>query len=458
MAAKVDLDALIERADFDETTQTTSVSNWGANRTGIQPRELEKTDLFFSLLRKPDFQRETAEWDANKIKDLIGCFIAGDVIPAVILWIGNNGLIYVIDGAHRLSALAAWVNDDYGFGAVSKKFHDGDISEEQKNTHEDVKTLIDNSIGSYESHLLLSTKPDKVSDKIAAQARKLGFLQIPMQLVTGTSGKAANSFRKINAQGVALNATERKILDSRGKPRGIATRAIYKGGTGFKYWSKFPEPLQKEVVFLAKELHALLYLPIISYPVKTLDLPLAGKARASYGLTLVWELITIVSPPPEKVKIKAIKAGQGAIKEADDIEGERTLELLTQCRKVIQRILSVDESSLGLHPVVYCYALNGQYKPASFYALVALVLDLESGDLFIKFTKVRSKLEELLVSNDYIVQQIVRAIEFRINNGYGVSHSKSVRVWRLAPGRRPASSASAGHRTGRPTPSRASDP
>ena len=411
MATKVDLDALIQRADFDETTQSPAVSNWGAQRTGIQPRELEKTDLFFSLLRKPDFQRETAEWDASKIKDLITCFVAGDVIPAVILWMGSNGLIYVIDGAHRLSALAAWVNDDYGFGAISKQFHDGNVPEEQMTIHNEVKSLIDNSVGAYESHLLFSTKPDKVSDKIATQAKKLAFLQIPMQLVTGPTIKAETSFRKINAQGVALNAVERKILDNKRKPRGIAARAIIKGGTGFPYWSKFPDAVQKEVVTFAKELNDLLYLPKITYPIKTLELPLGGKVKASYGLTLVWELISIINPPPAKGnKAKKAKgtAEQEAIVELDDSEGARTVDLLRQCRKVVQRILSVDEGSLGLHPAVYCYALNGQYKPASFYALVDLVLKLEATDSFVKFTKVRERLEELLISNDYIVQQIVR--------------------------------------------------
>jgi len=43
------------------------------------------------------------------------------LIPAIILW--NSGrYIFTIDGAHRLSALIAWVLDDYGDGIISQTF------------------------------------------------------------------------------------------------------------------------------------------------------------------------------------------------------------------------------------------------------------------------------------------------------------------------------------------------
>ena len=44
-----------------------------------------------------------------------------------------NGKLFVIDGAHRLSALMAWVNDDYGNGILSKSFFGEDgLTETQK--------------------------------------------------------------------------------------------------------------------------------------------------------------------------------------------------------------------------------------------------------------------------------------------------------------------------------------
>ncbi len=57
-------------------------------------------------LRKPDFQRETAEWDARRVVGIIRSFIKDELIPAIILW-QNQELLFIIDGSHRLSALIA---------------------------------------------------------------------------------------------------------------------------------------------------------------------------------------------------------------------------------------------------------------------------------------------------------------------------------------------------------------
>lgn len=58
MAIAVNLDALIPRADFD-IIESTSQS---APPQTMQIRDLEKDAFFYSGLRKPDFQRETASW------------------------------------------------------------------------------------------------------------------------------------------------------------------------------------------------------------------------------------------------------------------------------------------------------------------------------------------------------------------------------------------------------------
>ncbi|MDB6123565.1 MAG: hypothetical protein JWQ71_2558 [Pedosphaera sp.] len=396
MASTIDLDALIARADFDETDSNAGASQGGSAKDRLEARDLQLGEYLFSVLRKPDFQRETNEWDVYKIIDLIRCFLAGDVIPAVILWRAKTGLMYVIDGSHRLSALAAWVNDDYGEGAISKLFYDGIIQQEQQDLGQEVRVAINKAIGSYADHRLALSHPDKVKEQVVNQSRALAIQTIPMQIVRGDSVKAEASFRKINEQGVALDPTEKKILDGRKTPRGIAARAIIKGGKGYNYWSNFEADAQTKLKDSAREISDLLYLPKYANPVKTLDLPIAGKVNASYSLTLVWDFIGIVHPPAEK-------------EEQDNKDGQLTLDFLTKCRKVAQRILSVHLSSLGLHPIVYTYSLNGRHKPASFYAIVDLVIKLnEKPNGFVTFSKVRQNLETLLIENDYIIPQIVR--------------------------------------------------
>ena len=104
----VNLDALIPREDFEIADETVADT---ARPTTIRITDLAPHAFFYSGLRKPDFQRETANWSPAKIQDFIQTFLDGDLIPAIIFW-GAGGNNFVIDGAHRLSALAAWVHDD----------------------------------------------------------------------------------------------------------------------------------------------------------------------------------------------------------------------------------------------------------------------------------------------------------------------------------------------------------
>jgi hypothetical protein len=391
MASKVYLDALIPREDFDETDAQKRPA--GLNKDRLSITDLVRGEFFISALRKPDFQRETNEWDLKKILDLVESFVAGDLIPAIILWRSNTSFSFVIDGSHRLSALAAWINDDYGDGAISKQFYDGIIPDEQVDIAHEVRNAINKRIGSYSDHKLATTNPDKVKPEIVARAKILATLSIQLQWVNGDSSTAEASFRKINKQGVAINATEMRILEARKKPIGIASRAIIRSGKGHNYWSKFDQQVQTQLQNTAKEINELLFLPKFKSPVATLDLPVAGKIYSSQCLPLIWEFIRIVNPS-EKMD--------------EDADGSSTLKFLDNCRKTAQRINSDYASSLGLHPVIYFYAQNGRHKPASFYAITDLIIEFEKGKRFDEFIKIRGAFEDLLLETDYVIQQIVR--------------------------------------------------
>ncbi len=116
---KVNIDALIPREDF-EVVETI---NPGKKKETISIEDLKINSFFRSLLRKPDFQRETNEWDSAKIIQFIESFISDDLIPAIILWRSSSGYLFTIDGSHRLSSLIAWINDDYGDGKISRQFY-----------------------------------------------------------------------------------------------------------------------------------------------------------------------------------------------------------------------------------------------------------------------------------------------------------------------------------------------
>jgi hypothetical protein len=392
--AKINLDALIQREDFE----VQDTINPGKKKETISIEDLKPDSFFFSNLRKPDFQRETNEWDSKKITDLIESFVDGDLIPAIILWRSPSGYVFVIDGSHRLSSLAAWINDDYGDGQISKLFYDGIVPEEQILKAEETRKLVRKKVGLYQDFKLALTNPDKVKPDVIRRAKNLSALAIQLQWVEGDANKAEISFFKINRAAAPINSTELILLESRKKPNCIAARAIIRSGKGHKYWSNFTPENQSRVQELSNEINRILFAPPLQTPIKTLDVPIGGKLYSAQSLPLILDFVNIVNDVPVDFKTTL----------EDDENGNMTIKYLEKARKVAWRINGNHPSSLGLHPLVYFYSIEGRHKVASFYATIALVLEMDKKNLFNRFTEVREKFESLLIRYDYVVQQIVR--------------------------------------------------
>lgn len=389
MAHQVNLDALIPREDFEVEDKVGPSSPTAT----LQIRNLEASDFFYSVIRKPDFQRETSDWSPPKICGFIQSFLDGDLIPALILWQAGNHT-FVIDGAHRLSALIAWVHDDYGDGPTSKKFFDGVIPEEQISAADYTRKLIKKQIGSYADHEFAVKYPEKSKPDVVEKSKRLGRLAIQLQWVQGDATKAEASFFKINQQATPIDATELRLLKSRKLPNALAARAIVRAGTGHKYWSSFEAERRTEIEALAKGTNELLFAPSLKTPIKTLDLPVAGKGYSSQTLPLVFEFVNLAN---------AVKPDTTL---SEDESGESTLKMLKACKKVVDRISGTHASSLGLHPVVYFYSSNGRYQPTAFLAVVALIGEFEKNNYYRTFIETRRSFEDFLIKNKILVNQV----------------------------------------------------
>jgi hypothetical protein len=251
MPSEVNLDALLPREDLAERSDVPNFSS--IHTIGIIQLE---TGFFLNTLRKPDFQRETADWTPSKIFDLIRTFIDGELIPPVILW-QSGGRVFVIDGAHRISSLLSWVHNDYGDGERSQQFFKNNIPSEQVKIAARVRKLVHSEIGAYSEYTAASKGIGTPDQKITARLPRLGVVAIPVQWVPLVTAKQAeNSFFKINQAATPIDSTELRILKSRSAANAIASRAIVRGGAGHKYWAAFASDLGAEIEALAKGIHA----------------------------------------------------------------------------------------------------------------------------------------------------------------------------------------------------------
>ena len=90
MAEKVNLDALIPREDLEATTCVQR----GRKKDTVSISDLLSDSFFLLNIYKPDFQRETTEWDYEKISSFVDSFIGYELIPAIILSLIRETQIY----------------------------------------------------------------------------------------------------------------------------------------------------------------------------------------------------------------------------------------------------------------------------------------------------------------------------------------------------------------------------
>jgi hypothetical protein len=395
----VNLDALIIREDFEVTAETSQPRQMSGD---LKLPELGAQAIPYKMLRKPDFQRETSRWTSDKIVDLIQSFVDGDLIPSIILWrSATTGNIFVIDGAHRLSALIAWVHDDYGDREVSLPFYDNAIPEDQKDAAEETRRLIASRIGSYEEILRAGKNPTHFPQPQVLRAQNASMFKIDLQWVAGDARNAEKSFFKINQQATPIDPTELLMIESRRKPNAIAARALLHAGVGHKYWSAFPEKTQDKIESLAGEIYETLFTPPLDQPIKTLDLPVAGKGYSHDSVKLTFEFVNFANG------LRTEKSWEPSNLK-DDVDGEQTLSYLKKVQSLTSMITGTAPGSLGLHPAVYFYGATGRYQPSAFLATVQFIQDLDGKRALRAFTDSRERFEEFLVAYKEFTNQIIR--------------------------------------------------
>lgn len=397
--SNVILDAMIPREDFaiEEGAQATDNSI-----TEFPIAYLEASSPIRKLLRKPDFQRETNHWDPDQVATFIASFLDNEVVPSLIFW-DSPSYIFVLDGGHRLSALRAWIEDDYGDRAISKDFYGSEkIKEHQKNIAKRTRQLVEGRIGRFSE---LSKLVDSTENTLESRRAKVLFKRrLILQWVHGSPDVAQSSFYKINSQGTPLDDTEKMLIENRKKPIAIAARLIFRGGSGHKYWSSFSdEAMKAKAVATAEVLHNLLFEPEADEPLKTFDVPLGGPVSPVDALSLLVELLVIAANRLEVAK---------AISQYDDDKtGEATVQALINTLEVLNRVTGKERGSLGLHTAVYFYNEKAKHSKFLFLGVVSLIADKlrnNNTHFYKKFTRARATLEDFLIANKSLIGMVLQ--------------------------------------------------
>lgn len=400
----VNLDAMILRADFAYEAEFDQNFD---NITTISPRDFQENALVGPNLRKPDFQRETNHWSPEQVFSLLECFVNGDLIPSVILW-RTTSYVFVIDGGHRLSALRAWVEDDYGDGPISLNYFGRNIPDSQKKSAEMTRQLVKKQIGTFQ-HVVTTLAQRDLKPEDRARLQTVVSRALSIQWVKGTADKAESAFFKINKEGTPLDDIEETLLRTRRKPGSIASRAIIRAGTGHKYWSSFSSQYANAIEEQASTIHSLLFEPESDAPVKTLELPLGGSRGVRTALSTLMDYVQISCRKESNVPWD-IKAAP------DDEDGTKTLETLKNVMHLTRRITGNERGSLGLHPAVYFYGPTGIHQAAMFMGTALLIkrkLLNNDANFFAKFTAARHCLEDALVEHKGTIARILQMFRSR---------------------------------------------
>lgn len=402
---KVNLDGLIPRQDLD--TLGTAPASASGDEGGIPVSELAKGKLYLSLLRKPHFQRETDDWDVDNVVTLVKSLRDGHLIPAVIMWRSQSGYMFVIDGAHRLSALIAWVNNDYGDRGISDEHYKFDIPRKQKEIAEECRRRINAEVGTYSalSQALTGPNPTPQDIKWAANIARA----LTTQWVRGDAAIAAKSFLTINERSVQIDQTEKFMIESGDTPRVLAARALVRRARGHEYWGKFDHATRAKIEERAKQAYDVLFVPEDASPSDSAEFPPAGHASSANGLRLALDVVGLANiAAPQTPSRKQDGRFESVEAEAVDKSGEATAAYLDKTYALVKYIAGQHPGSLGLHPAVYFWGATGSHQPTVFLAVLAFVQELVIKNELRLFTLHRARLEEFLVSNSDIGKFILK--------------------------------------------------
>lgn len=387
------------------------------NRSDFRLRDI--SDHWFQKLRKPDFQRETKSWSPFECVDFLDSLVHNLVIPGIIVWKSDDsGFLFVIDGAHRLSVIRAWMIDDWGEQNNNRasSLYEAEITEMATYTRNLVKTRI----GSFEDYKKSSEQCREITEAGGAPRSLMSeqaFFQnkfyntiqdgaiIPTQWICGSYEVAEQSFLKINKGGQKLNSFEQSLIEFRNGPYARISMSIINGENGHFWPTKDLDPSTRSIVEnfnkITQSIHKILFVPPFDGDIVDLNQPLVvSKQSQQYEDAL--ELLALIS---ENKFLNSDEAKRDFLHQMHDSPPIAIIQNANNVLNVVIDRLSqlvgenTNPKSLSIVPAIYTYNHQGIYSKNLLYAFIYWLFckkDLTQ-DKKIALTSVRGMFELVLM-------------------------------------------------------------
>jgi hypothetical protein len=390
---------------------------------------------FFPLLRKPDFQRETSAWSPEDCLSLLESIVTGLIIPSLIVWKSpDNNFLYILDGAHRLSVVRAWMLDDWG--DKSNDYYDRhEYSLEISKAAEEVRALVKARIGNYQDFVTAGKRYMEVS-RVGSPSKELSELDykrglfygdmlqgagFDIQRVGGNYKVAESSFLRINRSGQPLDDWETILIENRDSSFARAVMSIVNGGAS-RFWpdvaqSTETDMILKEIKDGSQQINRKLFVPPFVTPIKDANVPFMVAPGYFQKHAYLLELLPVVSGmsgTDDDIK-SMLSRDTSASSEAVLNNGRKLIVAVLEIFTHLTTDNSSDNKSLSIVPLFYFYSRYARYVRSSLYGFTLWLTtgsEEEIRNRKIVFSAHRGRYEQILFENN-----IAGAITDRVGSG-----------------------------------------
>ncbi|HZQ06925.1 MAG TPA: HNH endonuclease signature motif containing protein [Anaerolineae bacterium] len=374
----------------------------------------------FPLIRKPDFQRETSAWTPEQCVSLLESIVNQLIIPSLIMWESpDNGLLYILDGGHRVSVVRAWILDDWGDHATEGYYERNEFVDEIKPTAKYVRELVKSRIGEYHDYITAGNKYLEIAGSGGSPKENLSTVEFQrglfytsllkgagfqIQRVEGNYEVAESSFVRINRGGQPLEDWEITLIENRSSSLARAVMSVANGGAG-RFWpedgqSSFSSVQINEIKSNSERLHHQLFVPPFETPIKDLNQPFMVSTPYFPKHAYLLELFPIIQGTGDVERL--FSRDRDADAETIIRNGK---ELLARASKVFDHLTgpSSDPLSLSIVPLFYFYTKAGRYVRSSLYGFISWLMS--GGEDEIRTRKIifaahRGRYEQVIFDHD----------------------------------------------------------